>query len=181
MKLSKAASVAVGSALCGSLLLGTAGPALASGAEPDTSLPTAATTRMYADVNALYDAVNRYTAQPYGDPAEVLAALDRVLADPAPGQPVDGKDQVAKLKAELKTEIDALVSAASKGDLSATVSKLQAVPQLAVELLVTVSLGKLADEMKLPDAPKTPKVPKASKDAAAMPKLPELPKAPSNG
>ncbi|MFE0179140.1 hypothetical protein ACFWZ2_43235 [Streptomyces sp. NPDC059002] len=146
--------------------------------------------------DALYAAIDELTERAADGTADeshsaaVDAAMERVLgaigavraADPEP-KPKDD-DPAAAAEAKLKSQVDVLIKAAAKADLLGLVVALNAVPQLAVDLLIQVGLGKLAKDLpKLPEAPKIPGLPEVPKvpglpEAPAVPAIPGLPKIP---
>ncbi|MFC7310362.1 hypothetical protein ACFQVC_39895 [Streptomyces monticola] len=118
-------------------------------------------------VNGTYDDTDRAALN--AAVQEVLAATE--AADPEPeGEAAKKKDDpTKKIKADLKAQADTLIKAATSLDLGKLVISLQAIPKLAVDLLINVGLGKLTEG--LPDAPKLPN----PADAAKLPEAPKVP------
>ncbi|MGH4033647.1 hypothetical protein ACQB60_32500 [Actinomycetota bacterium Odt1-20B] len=196
MRLSKSATAL---AVSLSLFAGAAGSlALAAPASAATaSVDDQRALRVEQGFDALYDAIDRLADRAADDsvgPADraaVDAALDGVLAatgavraaDPEPTPP-KGDDPVKAAQAKLKKQTDVLVQAAMKGDLLGLVVALNAVPQLAVDLLIQIGLGKLTKDLpKLPEVPGLPKIPgmpetPATTPPATTPAVPGFPKIP---
>ncbi|MEU7578358.1 hypothetical protein AB0B50_12215 [Streptomyces sp. NPDC041068] len=190
MRLSRTVTaLAVSVSLTAGAVAMTAAPAFAAASVSRTAEDRALMVEQGFD--ALYAAIDELATRSADGTADethsaaVDAAMDRVLsavgavraADPEPKP--KGDDPVVAAEAKLKAEVDGLMKAALSADLGKLVPALTSVPNLAVDLLIKVGLGKLAEGLpklpKLPEAPKVPGLP----EAPAVPAIPGLPQAPA--
>ncbi|WP_425834126.1 hypothetical protein [Streptomyces fractus] len=189
MQFTKTASALAGSALCGSLLLGAVGPvAAATGSGTEDS--NAATSLVHRDLETLNATAKRYASAQRGGTA-TRAELCKALANTTRHASALGNDDpLVQAEAKVKSAVEALVAAKSRGDINATKDALSKLGKASSGLLdasvksATDAAKKQFEEAARPpqtvvDMPMEPPPPPTPKPKPETPKPPPASENPS--